>query len=75
MSFKIFHNPQYIYQLTLYLPSLIGNYLAPYKNQRKYLSGHIGAVVARRIADDDKYGKDREDRPVCCLILYWCTDD
>ncbi|KAL1744209.1 cytochrome P450 [Schizophyllum fasciatum] len=43
---------------------LIGNWLAPYKNQNKYLSGHIGAVVAQRIADDDQFGTDRPDRPV-----------
>ena len=39
------------------------------------VAGPIPLNFQRRIADDDKYGKDREDRPVCCLFLYWCTDD
>ena len=63
------YHPALPFSTNVCLLSLIGNYLAPYKNQRKYISGHIGAVVAQRIAEDDKYGKDREDRPVRCIVL------
>ncbi|KAL1733057.1 cytochrome P450 [Schizophyllum commune] len=63
-AIDVFQAAMKIRKYPAWLRPLIGNYLAPYKNQRKYISGHIGAVVAQRIAEDDKYGKDREDRPV-----------
>ncbi|KAL1748267.1 cytochrome P450 [Schizophyllum fasciatum] len=46
-----------------FLRPLIGNYLSPYRNMKKDLSEHIGAVVAQRIHDDDALGRNRPDRP------------
>ncbi|TRM59925.1 cytochrome P450 [Schizophyllum amplum] len=46
-----------------FLRPLLGNFLSPYKNMAKDLSGHVGTVVAQRIHDDDTLGNDRPDRP------------
>ncbi|TRM67710.1 cytochrome P450 [Schizophyllum amplum] len=47
----------------VFLQPLVGTVLSPYKKHLPKLTGHIGAMVARRMHEDDALGVDRPDRP------------